>query len=125
MRRRKFISLVGGAAIAWPLAARAQQGDQVRRIGVLTPLAENDLDGKSRDAAFRERLDRLGWVDGRNVHIDLCSGRYLVPKLPEATSVCCPGSNSTYPSVQISGTTSDSDQPSIRGRVFCLSRVNG
>jgi putative ABC transport system substrate-binding protein len=69
-QRREFLTLLGGVAVGWPLAARAQQGHQVRRIGVLTPLAENDLDGRSRDAAFRERLNRLGWVDGRNVHID-------------------------------------------------------
>jgi hypothetical protein len=64
MRRREFIRLLGGAA-AWPLAARAQQTDRVRRVGVLMGLAENDPDAKERLTAFRERLDRLGWSDGQ------------------------------------------------------------
>jgi putative ABC transport system substrate-binding protein len=70
MRRREFITLLGGAAAAWPLAARAQQGERVRHIGVLMPLAADDLEGKARVAAFAEGLQQLGWTDGRNVRID-------------------------------------------------------
>jgi putative tryptophan/tyrosine transport system substrate-binding protein len=70
MRRRDFITLLGGAAAAWPLAARAQQGERVRRIGVLMNFAENDPDTKQRLAGFRHELERLGWSDGRNVRID-------------------------------------------------------
>ena len=71
MRRRDFITLLGGAAAAWPLAARAQQGDRVRRIGVLMPFDENDLVPKPRISAFTQALADLGWTDGRNVRIDL------------------------------------------------------
>jgi putative ABC transport system substrate-binding protein len=67
MNRREFITLLGGAA-AWPLAARAQQAERTRRIGVLTPFAENDATIQSYDAAFRKRLDEV--QDGRNIHID-------------------------------------------------------
>jgi len=70
MRRRAFIALLGGAAAAWPLAAHAQQGERVRRIGMLLGIAENDLEAQSRIAAFRKGLRDLGWVEGRNVHID-------------------------------------------------------
>ena len=71
MRRRDFITLVGGsAAAAWPLVARAQQGDQVRRVGVLNLLGETDPEGQAWDTAFRTRLVELGWIDGRNVRID-------------------------------------------------------
>ena len=69
MRRRQFISLIGGAA-AWPLAARAQQSERMRRIGVLTNLAENDPEGQSRNEAFRQGLHQLGWTDGGIVRID-------------------------------------------------------
>jgi putative ABC transport system substrate-binding protein len=69
MRRREFISLLGGAA-AWPVAAWGQQGDRVRRIGVLSTQADNDPDARSRIAAFRQQLQQLGWTDGRNVRID-------------------------------------------------------
>jgi putative ABC transport system substrate-binding protein len=69
MRRREFIGLLGGAA-AWPLAARAQQLDVVRRIGVLTGFAESDREGQAFVAAFREGLQKLGWVEGRNIRID-------------------------------------------------------
>ena len=69
LRRREFISLLGGAA-ALPLAARAQQGERVRRIGVLTNLAENDPEARSRNAALLEELQQLGWTEGRNVQID-------------------------------------------------------
>jgi putative ABC transport system substrate-binding protein len=69
MKRRTFITLVGGAA-AWPLAARAQQADQVRRIGVLMDLAADDPEAQARSAAFLQGLQQLGWTDGRNVRID-------------------------------------------------------
>ena len=61
MKRREFITLLGGSAVAWPLAARAQQAERVRRIGVLSGLAENDPEGRARIAAFRDGLQRLGW----------------------------------------------------------------
>jgi putative tryptophan/tyrosine transport system substrate-binding protein len=69
MRRREFISLLGGAA-AWPLAARAQQGERMRRIGVLMSFAESDPEAQARVAAFREGLQKLGWTEGRNIRID-------------------------------------------------------
>jgi len=71
MRRREFISLLGGAAAAWPFAARAQQGERMRRIGVLMPLAEDDPEGQSRLRAFVQGLQQLGWTDGRNLRIDI------------------------------------------------------
>jgi putative ABC transport system substrate-binding protein len=70
IRRREFITLLGGAA-AWPLAARAQQGDRVRRIGVLVAGGENDPVQKTYVSAFTQALADLGWTDGRNVRIDL------------------------------------------------------
>ena len=69
MRRRKFIALLAGAA-AGPLAARAQQADRVRRIGMLIGYAEDDPETKARLAAFRQRLEKRGWTEGRNVHIE-------------------------------------------------------
>jgi putative ABC transport system substrate-binding protein len=71
MRRRDFITLLGGTAAAWPLAARAQQGDRVRRIGVLIPYDENEPVAKARISAFTQALADLGWTDGRNVRMDL------------------------------------------------------
>jgi putative ABC transport system substrate-binding protein len=70
MRRRAFITLVGGAA-AWPLAARAQQAERVRRIGVLTSMASDDALGQARLMAFGQGLAQLGWTVGRNVQIDI------------------------------------------------------
>jgi len=70
MRRRTFISLLGGAAAAWPLGGRAQQGPGVRRIGILMAYSENDREYQSHLAAFREELQKLGWTEGRNVRID-------------------------------------------------------
>ena len=69
MRRREFITLLGGAA-AWPFAARAQQRERMRRIGVLTTLAADDAEAMARLAAFLQALQQLGWTDNRNVHID-------------------------------------------------------
>jgi putative ABC transport system substrate-binding protein len=68
--RREIIALLGGAAAAWPLAARAQQGDRLRRIGVLMSYAKSDPDGGGFVAAFRERLQQLGWLEGRDIRID-------------------------------------------------------
>ena len=70
MKRREFIAMLGGAAAAWPLAARAQQPSGMRRIGVLMNLAESDPEGQARIAAFREGLGKLGWSEGRDVQID-------------------------------------------------------
>jgi putative ABC transport system substrate-binding protein len=67
MKRRQFITLFGGAAAAWPLVATAQQSDLMRRIGVLTTLAEKDSEGQLRAAAFRQELQKLGWIEGRNI----------------------------------------------------------
>src|SRR5262245_61559113 len=64
MKRRSFITLLGGAAIAWPLAARAQQLERVRRIGILTFSAESDEEGRSSVAALRGELRKLGWMEG-------------------------------------------------------------
>jgi hypothetical protein len=71
LRRRDFITLLGGAATTWPLAARAQQGDRVRRIGVLIGSDENDPVFKPRVSVFTQALADLGWTDGRNVRMDL------------------------------------------------------
>src|SRR5262245_34116687 len=71
IRRRKFLAtLIGGAAAAWPLAARAQQDERMRRIGILLGISENDLEAQSRVAAFRKGLRDLGWIEGRNVQIN-------------------------------------------------------
>jgi putative ABC transport system substrate-binding protein len=70
MRRREFVKLLAGSATAWPLAARAQQPERMRRLGVLSSLAETDQEAQAWDAAFRKRLIELQWIDGRNVHID-------------------------------------------------------
>jgi putative ABC transport system substrate-binding protein len=70
IQRREFITFLGGAA-AWPLAAGAQQGDRVRRIGVLMPGDENDPLRKTFVSAFTQALAGLGWADGRNVRMDL------------------------------------------------------
>jgi putative tryptophan/tyrosine transport system substrate-binding protein len=70
VKRREFIALVGGAAVGWPLAARAQQPERMRRIGVLMGIAEDDPETKARLTAFRQGLEKRGWSEGRNVHID-------------------------------------------------------
>jgi putative ABC transport system substrate-binding protein len=70
MKRREFITLLGGAAAAWPLAARAQQGERMRRIGVLFGAGVDDGDLRARHAAFLQALQQLGWTDSGNVRID-------------------------------------------------------
>ena len=71
MRRREFIAALGGAAAALPLAARAQQPERMRRIGVLVNLSEGDSAGQRFVAGFRRVLQELGWVDGRTARIDM------------------------------------------------------
>jgi putative tryptophan/tyrosine transport system substrate-binding protein len=70
MRRRAFVALVGGAAVGWPFRLSAQPAEHRRRIGVLNSWAETDLEAQSWDAAFRKRLEELGWVEGRNISVD-------------------------------------------------------
>ena len=71
MHRREFITLLGGAAAAWPLAARAQQPERVRRIGVLLSTAADDPESSARTASFLKGLQQLGWIEGRNLRIDI------------------------------------------------------
>jgi len=75
IRRRKFLAtLLGGAVAAWPLAARAQQAERVRRIGLFTNLAADDAESQARNAAFLQALQQLGWTNGANVRIDFRFG---------------------------------------------------
>ena len=70
MKRRDFIALLGAAAATWPIAARAQQSEPMRHIGILVSSGEDD-EGKPRIAAFQEALQPFGWIAGRNVQIDI------------------------------------------------------
>jgi putative ABC transport system substrate-binding protein len=81
MRRREFLTLAAGATAYWPLAARAQQPDGMRRIGILMAIAESDTEGQARVAGFREGLQKVGWAEGRNIRIDT---RWAPPRDAEA-----------------------------------------
>ena len=81
--RREFISLLGGAAAAWPLPAWAQQSERMPRIGVLVAPLESDREAQRWISALREGLEKLGWNDGRNVRIDVRWG-------PEMPNACAP-----------------------------------
>jgi putative tryptophan/tyrosine transport system substrate-binding protein len=83
MKRREFITLLGGAAAAWPLAARAQQPERMRRVGVLMDLAADDPEGQARLTAFRAEFSRLGWTDGGNARIDVRWGAGLSNRMRE------------------------------------------
>jgi putative ABC transport system substrate-binding protein len=80
MRRRDLATVIAGAAV-WPIAAHAQQSQKMRRIGVLSSLAETDPEAQAWDAAFRRRLIELQWIDGRNVHIDYRWGAGSVDRM--------------------------------------------
>ena len=71
MRRREFITLLGGAAVTWPLAGRAQQAERMRRIGVLTSFASDDPAEQTHVLAFAQALAQSGWIEGRNARIDI------------------------------------------------------
>jgi ABC-type uncharacterized transport system substrate-binding protein len=81
VRRRDFIKVIAGSAVAWPLAVRAQQPERMRRIGVLMGYPENDLEGPAFFAAFRQGLQKLGWIEGRNIRLDT---RWAAPADAEA-----------------------------------------
>ena len=80
MQRREFITLLGGVAAAWPLAARAQQADRVRRVGVLVNLDADDPGSLARSKAFLRGLQEKGWIDGHNIRIDY---RWVTNNLPK------------------------------------------
>src|SRR5262245_30278851 len=112
--RRKFLAtLLGGAAVAWPLAAGAQQAARLRRIGVLLPGAADDPEYQARLTAFLQELAQLGWIDGRNVRIDTRWGvadadrirKYaaeLVALAPDV--ILAPGSSALAPLLQATRT---------------------
>jgi putative ABC transport system substrate-binding protein len=80
VNRRELITLLGGGAAAWPLAASAQQGERMQRVGVLIAgLTEKDSEGQLRMAAFRLGLQNLGWIEGRNVHSTSTANRRTRP----------------------------------------------
>jgi putative tryptophan/tyrosine transport system substrate-binding protein len=82
--RRELITLLGGAAATWPVAVRAQQqGERVRRIGILMNLAADDPEGQARVAAFLQGLQETGWVVGRNAQIDIRWGLERIPVMYE------------------------------------------
>jgi putative tryptophan/tyrosine transport system substrate-binding protein len=101
IRRREFILFLGGAA-AWPLAAGAEQPDQVRRIGVLMGYAESDSDARGWYAAFREALQKLGWTEGRNIQIDT---RWATPDDAESMRRLAKELVAPQPNVILSSTT--------------------
>ena len=91
MRRREFITLVGGVAAGWPLVARAQQSDRIKRVGVLIGFAENDPAVQSWLAAFRGALTKLGWTEGSNLRIELRWAGYDPDKMKtfaKSWSIC-------------------------------------
>src|SRR6516164_3589353 len=101
MRRREFITLLGGAT-AWPLAARAQQSERVRRIGVLMSYLESDPEARAWYAAFREGLQKLGWTEGRNIRIDT---RWAAPDDAESMLRFAKELVALQPDLILSGTT--------------------
>ena len=113
MKRREFITLLGGVAAAWPIAARAQQGQRVRRIGVLLAATADDPQYQSRLKAFGQRLTQLGWTEGRNLRIDTrWSGGHaettrqhaeeLVALAPDV--ILCSGNAAVTPLLQVTRT---------------------
>ena len=113
LRRRDFITLLGGAAITWPSALRAQQGERMRRIGNLMNLAADDPQGKVRNAAFEQALQQYGWIVGRNVQIDVRWGEGDAARVREYAAelvalapdvILCTGGTTTGPLQQATRT---------------------
>jgi len=107
VRRRVFIGLLGGAA-AWPVAARAQQPDRVRRVGVPIPIAADDPEAQARVTTFRAHLEQLGWTDKRNVQIDTRFGEGDTDRISEisdgigcARARCHPGQFHSSPRIVV------------------------
>jgi putative ABC transport system substrate-binding protein len=136
--RRQFISALGGSAFAWPLAARAQQAERIRRIGVLMNLAADDPEGQTRLAAFLQGLQDVGWVVGRNVRIDLRWGaadnelfrRYAMELVALAPDVVLAGGSVTALALQRTGRTipivfANAVDPVGDGLVASLARPGG
>jgi len=86
MRRREFITLLGGAAAAWPLSAWVQQSERMRRIGMLESLKADDKEAQARISAFAQGLKELGWTEGRNVQIDVRFGPDVIIASGSATT---------------------------------------
>ena len=107
IRRREFVAALGGAVAAWPLAARGQQGERMRRIGMLMNLAADDPESSARLTAFVQALQQLGWTDGRNARIDIRWGtadpdlyrKYAVELVALAPDVIFAASGSTVPAL--------------------------
>jgi putative ABC transport system substrate-binding protein len=102
MRRREFIAVLGAAAAVWPLTARAQQPDRLRRIGVLMGYTETDSDAQRWYGAFREALQKLGWAEGRNAHIDT---RWVTPDDADSMRYFANELVAQHPNVILSSTT--------------------
>jgi len=81
MRRREFVTLLGGAAAAWPVAAHTQEAQRIRRVGIITGVGESDPEGLARHGAFQRSLEQLGWIEGRNIRFDSRSGMAGNPEL--------------------------------------------
>jgi putative tryptophan/tyrosine transport system substrate-binding protein len=137
VKRREFITLLGGAA-AWPRVARAQQGERMRRIGVLMSVAEDDPEGQARFVAFRQGLRQLGWADGSNMRMDIRWGagdserirQYaaeLVALAPDV--IMASGGSVTGPLLQLTRTVAivftQTPDPVGAGFVDSLSRPGG
>ena len=103
MKRREFLSLLGGAVAAWPLSARAQQLDRMKRIGVLLPYIESDSQAQARVTAFRAALQERGWADGRNVSFEF---RYTEGKLDRLPDLAADLVNTNVDIILTAGTES-------------------
>jgi putative ABC transport system substrate-binding protein len=90
MRRRDFVKAIASSSVAWPLAARAQQTDQIRRVGVLMNVAPEHPEGQPFVAAFRQALQRLGWIEGRNIRIDIRWGENDVEPIVDMQLIWSP-----------------------------------
>jgi putative tryptophan/tyrosine transport system substrate-binding protein len=137
MKRREFIAALGGAAVAWPSTARAQQPERMRRIGVLMSLAADDPVGQARVKAFQQGLQQLGWTDGRNVRIDYRwaagnvenSRKYAAELVALAPDVILAVGGATGPVLQATRTVpivfTNASDPVGSGFVDSLSRPGG